>query len=159
MGLIFYRRHLSAPSDHFIHKKIEEIPTRASKQKFLLDWTINGPFVDSDNKSLYFRISDSKKKMSHFEYISEDDAFFDEKAVERAISRLIAKAMEFELSFGFANRLSGAESIGKDTKSDDIVVVDVSSQGMGDVPQRRLSHGRTGDVPEKAGGLILPFGR
>jgi hypothetical protein len=81
---------------------------------------------------------------------------FDERTVEIAISKLVARAMEVELSDGFAKRLSGKKDDLTDKTDDSIIVVDDFSQGMGNVRRRRLSHDRTGDVPGKRGGLILP---
>jgi hypothetical protein len=139
-----------------MHKKVSEIPDRVEKQKLAKDWVIQGPFVDSEDHSFYFRLNAPKLRLSCIESIPESDAMFDERAVEIAISKLVARAMEVELSDGFAKRLSGKKDDLTDKTDDSIIVVDDFSQGMGNVRRRRLSHDRTGDVPGKRGGLILP---
>jgi hypothetical protein len=157
MGLIFYPHKITLPPDHFLHRKVAQIPDRAAKQKFIKDWVIRGPYIDSDTKDYYFRLQAPKLKLSHMVTIPEADALFDESAVEKAISRLIAKAMEIELSYGFAQRLHG-ESKEKvlEPGNDEIIIVENGSRDTGDVRRQRLSRDREGDVPGNPGGLIIP---
>lgn len=157
MGLKFYPQQIPLPEDHCIHKHLQDLPDRFIKQKLLKNWTIEGPFHDEDGAEYCFFLIDEALGSREKAVISESDLLFDEKAVNRWISKLIARCSEIELSSGIAQRLMGkkAEEVNA-SEGGDIIVVEDFVRGKGRVIRRSppLENGEA--LPEKSGSLILP---
>ena len=94
MGLIFYPKEVCLPSDHFIHRLLEELPDRFAKQKLTKEWIIEGPFLDSSDEEYYFFIINRRTGAREKFSVKETDLIFNESAVNNCISRMIAACME-----------------------------------------------------------------
>jgi len=157
MGLRFYPKQTTLPTDHPLADKLVGLPDRFSKQKFNKDWVIEGPFLNSDDGDFSFVLSCGKPVITEVFTVSESSMIFDaERSSERVVSSIIAKCMEIEFSGATADRLMGKKLEEDMNKEDDIYVVGDYSRGTGEVEHRRVSRTDDANSPEKTGGLILP---
>jgi hypothetical protein len=158
VGLVFYPRNANLPTDHCIHKYLEELPDRFAKQKLLKEWVIEGPYYDEgDSEYYFFLIGKSFNTREKFP-ISESDMLFKPSAVNNVISRLVSRCSEIELTSGVAQRLMGKKEEEIEAKEgDDICIVEDFTRGKGRVFRRPNSLEEGEALPaEKKGGLILP---
>lgn len=162
MGLIFYPKEVCLPSDHFIHRLLEELPERFSKQKLTKEWIIEGPFLDSSAEEYCFFVINRRTGARESFTVKETDFIFNESAVNNCISRMIACCMEGEMSVSVVQRLMGKseEEVNTPEKmADDILVVEDFSRGKGRVfRHRKTLDGEEACPEQKKGGLILPGG-
>ena len=156
MGLFFYPRIVRLPSDHCIHKHIAEFPSRYEKQRFVKDWTVEGPFEDEYSACHYFMLK-GQGGICEQHSIDSDAFLFSEKEVNNWISKLIARCMEIELTTGVAARLLGKsqEEVDQIETQESYIVSDYS-HGTGEVSVRRPARDGSSSTSHEKGGLILP---